>query len=567
MRALAVAITLASVVLAACISAPEPSKVNPPPPDAVQPVAQATAAAVDAALRNAIKGYVGLSTDPESGVRLTLSDAGSFDAAAKIAGEVWTKVARQDGRGSPRFTIVEATAQPEDLNTAFAKMRDVLTLPNVVFLDFDEARGCITVGIATAAAAAEVASFAAAHGVSQSVVKTAVVPRIKRVLDLQDEFRPTMGGLQIQSNGGTCSLGLPTWSFMRGKYGFLTASHCTEGKQGEMKGTWFAQRGGRWFWGDKIGMETLDLALFDTNSNSRCPAGRQCRFSDTAFADYDQDTLGITGRIMRPSAVCTTAGTSCALTVARSTDDIRMVAGIAGLMAGDLVDKVGRTSGWTRGAITNTCTDIDVVDTDAAGNVFDTMITILCQYIVNTTSLGGDSGSPVFQFSSTTGNGMFAGILWGGSADPTTAATMVFSPISGIDQELGSFVYNQYGVASPFRTNGRFSTSNVDDVLEVTVEDNALPAGEVEFVLNAGPGIDRTKQIVLAEGPTAGTGQWTIEVKNSVDTARNGLYLYQLPGGRLEFRKQIGGGVEEVSRVALDLIPGGTRVTFNWIRD
>src|SRR5439155_15363205 len=197
--------------------------------------------------------------------------------------------------------------------------------------------------------------------------------------------------------------------------------------------------------------------------------------------------------------------------------------------------------------------------------VFDTMITILCQYIVNTTSLDGDSGSPVFQFSATTGNGMFAGILWGGSADPMTAVTMIFSSITGIDQELGLFVYNQYGVASPFRTNGRFSTSNVDDMLEVTVEDNAVPAGEVEFVLNAGPGIDRTKQIVLVEA--GGVGQWTIEVKNSVDTARNGLYLYQLPGGRLEFRKHIGNSVQEVSRVAIDLIPGGTRVTFNWIKD
>jgi hypothetical protein len=441
-----------------------------------------------------------------------------------------------------------------------------------VFLDLDEACGCITVGIASAAAAGGVANFASTHVVSQGLVKTVVVPRIKRVLDLQDEFRPTMGGLQIQFKPdffhiGTCSLGLPTWSFRRGNYGFLTASHCTDGTQGAMNGTAFSQRGGRFNWGDKIGRETLDLALFDTKANSLCPTGRQCRFSDTAFADYDLDTLGMTGRITRPNTVCTTAGTSCPLTVARSTDDVRMVAGISGLMAGDLVDKVGRTSGWTRGAITNTCTDTNVVDTDAAGKTVDTGITILCQYFVNATSLPGDSGSPVFQFSSMSGNGMFAGILWGGSATPGTATSMVFSPITGIDQELGSFVYNEYGVASPFRTNGRFRTSNVDDELEVTVQDNAVPAGEVEFVLNAGPGIDLTKQIVLVEGPTAGTGRWTIEVKNNVDTARNGLYLYQLPGGRLEFRKQIGNSVEEVSRVPIDLIPDRTRVIFNWISD
>jgi len=547
----------------------KPWKVTPP--YAVQPVAEAPAAAVDAALRKAIKGYVGLSTDPEGGVRLTLSDAGSFSAAAKIAGEVWTKIANDDGRGLPRFSIVEAAAEPEDLKTAFTKMRDVLTLPNAVFLDLDEACGCIRVGIATAAAAAGVASFATAQGVSQSVVKTAVVPRIKRVLDLQDEFRPTMGGLQIQFKPdffhvGTCSLGLPTWSFRRGEYGFLTASHCTDA-QGAMNGSAFSQRGGRFNWGDKIGRETLDLALFDTKANSRCATGRQCRFSDTAFADYDVDTLGITGRIARPSEACATAGMSCPLAVALSTDDIRMVAGISGLMAGDLVDKVGRTSGWTRGAITRTCADTNIVDTDAAGNAVDTKMTMLCQYFVNTTSLPGDSGGPVFQFSPKTGNGMFAGILWGGSSNPAAATSMVFSPIAGIDQELGLFVYNQYGVASPFRTNGRFRTSDVDDELEVTVDDNAVPAGEVEFVLNAGPGVDLTKQIVLVEGPTAGVGRWTIEVKNNVNTARNGLYLYQLPGGRLEFRKLIGNAVPEVSRVPIDLIPDKTRVTFTWIRD
>jgi hypothetical protein len=538
----------------------------------MRPIVQAPAAAVDAALRDGIKGYVGLSTNPKSGVRITLFDAANSDAAVKVARKAWTKAVHQDGRGLPRFSIVEAAAGPEDLNTAFAKMRDVLTLPNVVFLDLDEACGCITVGVAIAAAAAGVASFALAHGVSQSVAKTVVVPRIKRLLDLQDEFRPTMGGMQIQFKPasnlvGNCSLGLPTWSFKRGTYGFLTASHCTEGTQGEMKGTPFSQRGGRIFWGDKIGEETLDLALFDTKTNSLCPAGRQCRFSDSAFADYDQDTLGITGRITRPSTVCSTAGMSCPLTVARSTDDIRMVAGISGLMTGDLVDKIGRTSGWTRGAITNTCAKANVSDIDAAGKPVDTGITMLCQYRANAFSLEGDSGSPVFQFSPTTGNGMFAGILWGGSGTGA-AATMVFSTITGIQQELGSFVYNQYGVASPFRTSGRFRTSNIDDELEVNVDDNAVPAGEVEFVLNAGPNTHRaTKQIVLAEGPTVGTGRWTLQVTNPGDTSRNGLYLYQLPGGRLEFRKQIGNGIEEVSRVAIDLIPGGTRVTFNWIKD
>jgi hypothetical protein len=570
----ALAIALVLVALAAFTYASRSSKATSPPYPA-QPVAQTPASAVDAALRKAIDGYVGLSTNPEGNVvRLTLSDSNGSGAATKLAGEVWTRVVRKNGGDLPRFAIVEAAAGPEDLNAAFANMRDVLTLPDTVFLDLDEACGCITVGIATAAAAAQVASFATAHGVSQGVVKTVMTPPIRRVLNLQDEFRPTMGGVQIQfdvnsTTIGNCSLGLPVWSFNRGTYGFLTASHCTAGPQGVLLLTPFAQRGGRTVnGGDKIGMETLDLALFNTTANSRCPMGRLCRFSDTAFADYDEDTLGITGRITRPnSTVCTAVGTSCALSVGRSTDDIRVVGAISGLVTGDLVDKVGRTSGWTRGAITNTCLDTNVVNVDAQGNTVDTMITMLCQYRVATTSLGGDSGGPVFQFSPKTGNGLFAGILWGGSATPATAF-MVFSPVDRIREELGSFVYNQYGVASPFRTNGRFRTSDVADELEVTVRDNAVPSGEVEFVLNAGPVTHRaTKQIVLAEGPTIGTGRWTLEVTNPGDTARNGLYLYQLPGGLLLFRKQIGNTIKEVSRVPIDLVPGGTRVTFNWLED
>lgn len=568
--AVVIAVILAGFALVA-LAIWEPWKTKPP--YAVQPVAQTPAAAVDAALRDEIEGYVGLSTDPEGGVvRLTLADVASFGAAAKVAREVWTKVVRQDGGDLPRFAIVEAAAGPEDLNASFANMRDVLTLPNVVFLDLDEACGCITVGIATAATAAQVASFATAHGVSQGVVKTVITPPIKRTLELTDQFRPTMGGVQIQfdvnsTTIGNCSLGLPVWSYTRQTYGFLTASHCTAGTQGAMLHTPLQQNGADLNEEDQIGMETLDLALFDTATNSLCPMGRQCRFSDTAFADYDEDTLGITGRITRPTiTVCTT---SC-ISVARSTDDIRVVGGISGLVTGDLVDKVGRTSGWTRGAITNTCFDTNVVNVDAQGKTVDTGMTMLCQYLVSNTSRGGDSGGPVFQFSPKTGNGVFAGINWGGPATPTTPTTafMVFSPISGINQELGSFVYNQRGVASPFRDDGLFFTSNVADRLDVTVQNNAVPAGEVEFVLNSGQYTHRaTKQIVLAEGPTAGTGRWTLEVTNPGDTARNGLYLYQLPGGQLEFRKQIGNTVKEVSRVRIDLIPGGTRVTFTWYSD
>jgi hypothetical protein len=40
-----------------------------------------------------------------------------------------------------------------------------------------------------------------------------------------------------------------------------------------------------------------------------------------------------------------------------------------------------------------------------------------------------------------------------------------------------------------------------------------------------------------------------------------------LPGGVLEFRKSINGVMTEVSRLPLDHLAGGTRVTFRWTGD
>ena len=522
--------------------------------------------AVDAQLHSAIKQYIGLRAAKEGSVLLTVSKGADLDAAAQLARDAWMKTAGDEMAARlPNFDFNVVAVSAEQLNSAFEAMRDVLTLKDVVSLDLDEACGCLNVGVANDSAFSRVAEFAAKRRIAKDWVQVAITQPIMRTLDLTDEFRPDMGGIQIQNKSvATCTLGLPVYSFNKHTYGFLTASHCTEGPQGAMQGTGFYQRGGKPFSTDWIGDEVLDLAMFDSNTDSACPVGRMCRRSDAAFGEYRNSQHYILGRVMQPVSSCVTAGGSCPLTVARETDDIRMVGGISGLFTGTSVDKVGRTSGWTRGAITSTCTNVNVFDRGPAGMPVDTGITILCQYTVATTSLGGDSGSPVFEFNAATGTGLFAGILWGGAFD---GSSMTFSPINHIDAELGSFVYNQKGVASPFLTNGRFYTSNLSDELEAKYVLNAVPPGEIEIVLCAGTNIVHRKEIVLVEGAAAGGWSWTIGTDAVVRLDREGLYLYQLPGGRLEFRKQIGNGMFEVSRVPIDAIPGGTRVTLTWLTD
>jgi hypothetical protein len=92
-------------------------------------------------------------------------------------------------------------------------------------------------------------------------------------------------------------------------------------------------------------------------------------------------------------------------------------------VAGQTVNKVGRTTGWSQGAVTATC-----VNTNVSGS----NITELCQDFVNAAVGSGDSGSPVFAITSGT-NVRLLGILWGGSGNQS----FVFSPLSNIEAELG----------------------------------------------------------------------------------------------------------------------------------
>jgi hypothetical protein len=567
LRALAggIAITLAACLAASAGAAEKKDEKasEQPPPEVVKPV-ESPIAATDAALRSSFKEYVGLSSSAEKGVYLTFAKGANLDAAANLAREVWTKTEGDGGRKLPNFEFIEAMATPEELKEARQKMRDVLTIKDVVFLDLDESCGCIVIGAASKEATPRIASFIKEHGIYSRWVKIVETPKYRFTADLTDRFRPTMGGQQIRTVGNSCTLGLPVYSWQMHTDGILTASHCTQGPQGQLWATAFLQGPGSQ---DFIADESLDLPLFNNALHPDCPDRRICRFSDVVFANY-AGNLGIRGRISRPTNLCVTPGASCPLTVDRPTDDIRIALATIGIFTGTLVDKIGMRSGWTRGPVTNTCTDVNVVEVDSAGIEHETDITMLCQTLVATVALPGDSGAPVFEYYTGYDAGNFAGILWGAS---TNSQSAVYSPIDGIERDLGTFTYNQVGLNASFYSDGEFYTSNLDDRLSVKVEHGVVPADQIEVVLVAAPGISARKEIVLEEGWNGSAGRWTIWTSGTVTTARNGLYLYQLPGGYMEFRKRIGNnnnnGMEDVSRVPIDHLAGGTRLTFTWMAD
>jgi hypothetical protein len=89
--------------------------------------------------------------------------------------------------------------------------------------------------------------------------------------------------------------------------------------------------------------------------------------------------------------------------------------------------KIGRTTGWTQGPVTNTCVNI---------NVSGTNITQLCQDLVTAGVSGGDSGSPVILRSGTS-NAIWAGLLWGGGG-----GSFAMSAVENIQTELGTLTVN-----------------------------------------------------------------------------------------------------------------------------
>ena len=183
---------------------------------------------------------------------------------------------------------------------------------------------------------------------------------------------------------------------------FLTNSHCTS-QFGVIDGTIFGQptivR--------RVGAEIYDAPLF--SGRGGCPTGRQCKHTDAAVIKYD---AGISVRFAG------IAKTSSGLTLGSPAYTINGDAGANSQFVGDIVHKVGRTTGHTSGPITNLCIDVPQYEL-VGGTVVDTYRTMLCQVQANFNSGSGDSGSPIYVPSSGS-NVSYSGIMWGGNGTTST---------------------------------------------------------------------------------------------------------------------------------------------------
>lgn len=256
--------------------------------------------------------------------------------------------------------------------------------------------------------------------------------------------------------------------------GFVTCSHSTEvfWQHDSLAGfapTDFFQSSG-YYPIHKVGTESYDPPGFPCPPPY--PSTHTCRYSDSAFVEYDAGVQSTQGIIARTTGLTllTTSTANIKLAIDHTFQVSSVGSGIWGIISpptkpylvGLKLNKVGRTTGWTSGTLEysyypSTCADF----TDANNRVR------LCQYTVGNQGdsdlsndnwqIGqpGDSGSPVFRISN--GNWKHVelyGILWGGSDlqnNPTGTSggrKFVFSPIgglafqkSGIQTDLGPLYY------------------------------------------------------------------------------------------------------------------------------
>jgi hypothetical protein len=304
------------------------------------------------------------------------------------------------------------------LEALHERLLPIFELAGVVYTDADEATGRLVVGVMNRDVPAMVRERLPALGISSQIVDFVETEPIMQVTTLRDQVRPVVGGLQIRWDGYVCTLGFP--AYRNGVLGFVTNSHCST-KQGSVDGTKYYQPLNQ-VDAEFVGTEIADPPFF--KGGKECPRGKQCRYSDSIFSQ------GASGVNFDLAKIAQTDGVNTgSLTIANSGAARFTIVEKGTASLGTVVNKVGRTTGWTQGAIKNKCANVAVSGTN---------ILNLCQDIVENTSAtivqGGDSGSEVFVPVSGD-NVRLVGLLWGGNSAGTT---FVYSPIANVERELGT---------------------------------------------------------------------------------------------------------------------------------
>lgn len=186
-----------------------------------------------------------------------------------------------------------------------------------------------------------------------------------------------VGGIYVTGGGGGCTLGIvANWS---GFFNVLvTASHCSQETYALDNSVLYQLSSPR-----QVGTEYRDPDGWTCNGQYFL---WQCRWSDANSYTISSGIPNHRGLIARPQFAGGPGATgSTGVDTSRPYFIVKAVEGYP-LATGNYVQKVGITTGWTWGQVTNTCKDFYP----------ETMKAVLCAYESNASTDHGDSGGPVF---------------------------------------------------------------------------------------------------------------------------------------------------------------------------
>ncbi|HLL48529.1 MAG TPA: hypothetical protein VK399_17645 [Longimicrobiaceae bacterium] len=306
----------------------------------------------------------------------------------------------------------------------------VLDLEGVVFLDLDEAANRLAVGVDRARFASTqqaVGRLLADLGIplASTIYVTASAQQgfassakssvsASSTGTLQSYTGDLIAGVQIKPNGlGECTLG-PVLQ-LNGVTRFLTNSHCSPY-------FWATDRNDMYMptdWGAFIGEEYYDKG----GDSCGFLSSRLCRQSDMAV--YTVRVSERRGNIARTTGFAEGSWGVGSIEIDQNNPLFKIVAAEYNHPAvGDLLNKVGRSTGWTRGIVSRTCVERK---TDYSDRI------LRCQDHVYMGAAFGDSGSPVFKVNSD-GTAILYGMLWG--FDSSTGE-VIYGGVLNIHQDLG----------------------------------------------------------------------------------------------------------------------------------
>ncbi|MBA4158177.1 MAG: hypothetical protein H0X65_11960 [Gemmatimonadetes bacterium] len=318
----------------------------------------------------------------------------------------------------------------------------VARLPSLVFTEVDERNNRLRIGVENAAARDQALEILARTQIPTNALIVEVAARPRLVQSLRDHIRPLRGGTQIiPVYTGWNSEGFCTYGFnvlFQGKRHMVTNSHCTQdqdvhGLGGYIGAIIHQPNIGPWYARNRntIGTDVRDPHFTQQWWCDSNQARRGCRWSEAALVEINTSDSWDHGGIARPVERVFLPTVVGSLAINSHNARIGLSSTTDNIFQGDVLDKVGRTTGWTAGTVVSSCRHVYLPT--GVGTYG-----LLCSGVVDAGVGRGDSGSPVF-VTTPDGKNHLAGILFAGLINAFTGLgeQFYYSRWQDVNWELG----------------------------------------------------------------------------------------------------------------------------------